>query len=274
MGFESNWTDKSKATAVAISRRDRCSRERRLAGISLFSGVGGLDYGIKKWINVKHYCERDESCVETLKSLMSKGLLDKAPVSTDVTTLKPNDLTDIIEFGSAGFPCQDISIGGHKAGLDGDRSVLVNHVLRLASELKLKWILLENVKNLISDSMEPFFLQLVEGLHARRFQLKWIVIEAKNVGAKHARSRWFGLATHDDVDPMELGRLVPKLDQKELTKMCTSEWNASNKPAKHKWLIPKTACTKTTAARLRMMGNAVVPLQATAALQILAHMGD
>ena len=90
--------------------------------------------------------------------------------------------------------------------------------IRLASATHAKWIFLENVANITSRPMNKFFLDLVADLAVHRYDLRWMTLEAAQVGGIHARRRWFGLATRADVPADALGKRVPKLRVEELRK--------------------------------------------------------
>jgi DNA (cytosine-5)-methyltransferase 1 len=80
---------------------------------------------------------------------MATGELLNGPIWDNIQTLRGEDLSypgvDII-YG--GFPCQDVSVAGHGVGLEGKRSGLFFEIMRLAEEIKPKFIFLENVPNI------------------------------------------------------------------------------------------------------------------------------
>lgn len=86
-------------------------RTRGMHAISLFSGVGGIDLGLKSFCRTVLYCEVDPGCRRVLQTRMAGGQLPQAPLHADVTTLTKEALhehlgdvpVDII-FG--GFPCE------------------------------------------------------------------------------------------------------------------------------------------------------------------------
>lgn len=73
----------------------------RLNGMSLFSGIGGIDYALKEWMRTQIYCEIEPYCQSVLLSRMQDGNLDRAPIWDDIKTLQTG------EFGAI-----DIIVGG------------------------------------------------------------------------------------------------------------------------------------------------------------------
>ena len=145
-----------------------------------------------------------------LKSLMAKKMIKPGPIFNDVTTLTKDLVPGRIDVLTAGFPCPDISIAGHQLGLKGTRSPLFSEVPRLAEELGVKYLLLENVQHLVSKDMKEFFSHVVRSLANIGFLLRWLVLCGDNVGAKHRRARWFGLGAKSEEDFQHLKILVPK----------------------------------------------------------------
>ncbi len=108
-----------------------------------------------------------------------------------------------IVFG--GFPCQDISLAGKRAGLDGKRSGLFFRILEIAHDCGAQWIFLENVAAIstasatVVDEAEGELLEraasrVVGELADRGWDAEWITVSAASVGASHKRDRWFCLA--------------------------------------------------------------------------------
>ena len=122
-----------------------------ITAVSLFGGIGGIDLALEQaGVRVVASVEIDNDC---------RGVLARHFPATrlfsDVTEVTSAQL---IAAGfvpgegiiTAGFPCQDLSIAGRRAGLGGARSGLFWHVVRLADELRPRWLLLENVPGLLS----------------------------------------------------------------------------------------------------------------------------
>ncbi len=164
-----------------------------LNGLDLFSGIGGISLALRDYVRPIAYCEIDPYCQGVLLSRMACGELQTSPIWDDVQTLGkdsgsfPINSIDII-YG--GFPCQDISIAGLGKGLEGERSGLFFEIIRLAKEIKPKFIFLENVPAISTRGG----LQVVNEFTTMGYDCRWCTISAASVGALHKRDRWFLLA--------------------------------------------------------------------------------
>jgi DNA (cytosine-5)-methyltransferase 1 len=165
-----------------------------LNGLDLFSGIGGIGLALGKQVRTVTYCESDRYAQGVLLSRMRSGDIDTAPIWDDVRTLKAEMLPKIdIIFG--GFPCQDISVAGNGAGLGGERSGLFFEILRLAKEIKPKFIFLENVPAIRTRGLNI----VAESLARIGYDCRWDIVSAAEVGAPHLRKRWFLLAHANSV---------------------------------------------------------------------------
>ena len=132
------------------------------------------------------YCEIDARCRHVLAHQMRNGMLNRAPIFTDVTQLSPEDVRSLeASIITAGFPCQDVSrarvIG---AGVTGSHSRLVFEIFRLMDALpNLKCVLLENSPNILTRGVEL----VVEPFDRRLWSTSYSVFDAREVGALHAR---------------------------------------------------------------------------------------
>jgi site-specific DNA-cytosine methylase len=96
----------------------------------------------------------------------------------------------IIIYG--GFPCQDLSCAGNGKGLAGERSGLFFEILRLARETNPRFIFLENVPAIRTRGAAT----VVKELASLRYDCRWGLLSAYDVGAPHKRERWFLLANY------------------------------------------------------------------------------
>ena len=162
-----------------------------LNGLDLFSGIGGISLALRDYVRPISYCEIDSYCQGVLLSRMANGELNNSPIWDDIKSLGYRILlytpVDII-YG--GFPCQDISIAGHGKGLAGERSGLFYEIVRLCSEIKPRFIFLENVPAITSRGGT----EVVREIAKMGYDCRWCVISAASVGALHIRERWFLLA--------------------------------------------------------------------------------
>lgn len=112
------------------------------------------------------------------------------------------------DFWTISFPCTDISISGKMAGLDpnsGTRSSLLWENIRLLNKAKYnstlpKYIMVENVKNLVSKKFIKHFKELLNIFDSLGFNSYWSVINGKDCGIPQNRERVFVIAIRKDID--------------------------------------------------------------------------
>lgn len=162
-----------------------------LNGLDLFSGIGGLSMALEQWVRPIAYCEIDLYCHGVLLGQMASKRLATAPIWDDIRTFPAAEFSEKgIDIISGGFPCQDISVAGRGKGLEGQRSGLFFEIVRLAKEIKPKFIFLENVPAITSRGG----IEVVRQVAEMGYDCRWCVISAASIGALHRRERWFLLA--------------------------------------------------------------------------------
>lgn len=163
--------------------------------LDLFSGIGGFSIGLERaGMRTVAFCEIDEWCRDLLRSRWP-GI----PVIDDVRT----DNFPAADVICGGFPCQDISLAGQRAGVTGERSGLYREVLRAIRLVRPKITILENVAALLGLGMGRVLGDVAEdGLDA-----EWDCISAGDLGAPHGRDRvWITLADADKLKRTERSR--------------------------------------------------------------------
>jgi DNA (cytosine-5)-methyltransferase 1 len=157
-----------------------------MRNLDLFSGIGGFTYAGEKLvggITTTQFVENNKFCQEILK----KHWPD-IPIHDDIRTFNATQY----EYDSitAGFPCQDLSVAGKQRGIgEGTRSSLFYEILRLARQIRPKFILLENVRNLLSHQDGKTFQEILFQIAKIGYSAEWSVVSAKDVGACHRRER-------------------------------------------------------------------------------------
>lgn len=153
----------------------------KLKVLDLFSGIGGFSLGLERTggFETVAFCEIDPFC----RRVLAKHWPD-VPCFEDVTTLRGEDVgpVDVI---CGGFPCQDISLAGDGAGLEGERSGLWREIARLVRELRPSLVLVENVAALLGRGID----RVLGDLAALGYSAWWRCIRAADVGARHGRDR-------------------------------------------------------------------------------------
>jgi len=231
----------------------------KLHGLDLFSGIGGISQALAPWVTTVTYCERERYAQSVLLSRMSKGEIDTAPIWDDVTTLK-SELLPRIDIISGGFPCQDLSVAGHGKGLEGSRSGLFFEIVRLARDLRPRFIFLENVPAIRSRGLHT----VVQELSEIGFNCRWTMLSASEVGAPHKRERWFLLANAKSKG-LERQREKPIRKKEEQPNTSNGRW----------WEVEPgmdrvVDGIQNRMHRIKCLGNGVVPQQVrTAFLNLL-----
>lgn len=183
-----------------------------ISTIELCSGVGMLGEGLRAGlahlgIEIRTVChvEREAFAAAVLVSRMEEGSLDAAPIWSDLRTFDASAWRGKVDCIVAGFPCQDLSVAGKRAGLDGQRSGLFFEVCRIATDSGAQFMFLENVAGIASATatvMDEAEGELEERAAARvvgeladiGWHAEWLHLSASEVGASHGRERWFCLA--------------------------------------------------------------------------------
>jgi site-specific DNA-cytosine methylase len=190
--------------------------------VSLFTGTGMLDVGVHDAfrnmgcdIRTVMHCECDPFAQEIVRARVRDKLLDDAPVWPDVRSLDGRLFMGRANAVAGGFPCQDLSHAGKKAGIGkGTRSGLFFDLLRIAKEMRADIICLENVPAILSTmsksvldggrhGCEPAASIVGRALHEAGYDSAWITYSAADVGAPHGRERWWCMAIKRVVDASE-----------------------------------------------------------------------
>lgn len=158
--------------------------------LDLFSGIGGLSLGLH-WAGMRTvaFCEA---------SLFARRVLARhwpgVPVYDDIRTLSGSRLRgdgvprpDLL---CGGFPCQDTSLAGQGAGIEGGRSGLWSHMARLVAECRPDWVVAENVPGLRGRGAD----RVLSELEAAGYACWPLVVGAVHAGAPHRRARMWLVA--------------------------------------------------------------------------------
>ena len=160
--------------------------------LDLFSGIGGFSYAAEKIVGgfeTTQFVEVDPYC----QSVLHKNF-PTTPIHDDINTFDTSFKFGEFDLITAGFPCQDLSSAGKQAGLrEGTRSSLFYRVMQIARRTRPKFILFENVRNLISHKDGETFQQILQTLAQAGFDVEWAAVSAADMAnACHLRERlWF-----------------------------------------------------------------------------------
>lgn len=166
--------------------------------IELFGGIGACSQAIKRLgieEEIVDYVEIDKYAVKSFNAING-------------TNFEPQDITkwdknfkdiDLIMHGS---PCQDFSIAGLQAGGNkdsGTRSSLMYESIRIINKIKPKYVIWENVKNLLSAKHKPNFEKYLETLDNYGYNNYYKVLNALDYGVPQNRQRIFVVSIREDI---------------------------------------------------------------------------
>lgn len=221
---------------------------------SLFSGIGGLELGLERaglgpvvWqVEQSAYC----------RSVLARHWPD-AERFDDVRSVGAGNLAPV-DLICGGFPCQDLSHAGKRKGLAGERSGLWREFLRIASELRPSWVVIENVHHAWAGWV-PFVRR---DLHAAGYASVPLRMSAGELGADHRRTRAFVIANPDGEQLRELSRRWRGARREVSAEPLFASWGtAESRMARVDDGIPRGV------DRRRALGNAVVP----ACAEVVGH---
>lgn len=169
---------------------------RSINGISLCSGIGGLDLGVKLTIpgyRTVCYVEREAYAAAVLAARMEEAALDSAPIWADLRTFEGRRWRGAVDIVIASYPCQGFSLAGKRRGVSDDRH-LWPEVFRIVRESEPSLVFCENVSGHLSLGFDG----VVSDMEGLGYQVAAVVSTAWAVGAPHIRERLFWLASRRD----------------------------------------------------------------------------
>lgn len=166
--------------------------------IELFGGIGACSSALTKLgieYEIADYVEIDKYAVKSYNAIHGTNFEPQ-----DITTWDKDIEADLIMHGS---PCQDFSLAGKQAGGDkdsGTRSSLMYETIRIVEKLKPKYVVWENVKNLLSKKHFHNFNAYLETMEELGYKSYYQVLNAKDYGIPQNRERVFTVSIRKDID--------------------------------------------------------------------------
>ncbi len=164
--------------------------------LSLCSGYGGLDLGIKgvfgENCRTVAYAEIEAFAIECLLARMEGGgggQLDAAPIWPNLKSFPWEAFSDRVDILSGGYPCQPFSAAGKRLGTEDPRHLwpFIADGIRI---MRPKLCFFENVEGHISLGLSS----VISDLEELGYKVSWGIFSAREVGAPHQRKRVFILA--------------------------------------------------------------------------------
>jgi DNA (cytosine-5)-methyltransferase 1 len=191
--------------------------------LDLFSGIGGFSLGLERaGMETVAFCEIEDYPCKVLAKHWPE-----VPIYNDVREVTGEQLrTDgiTVDVITGGFPCQDISVAGKQAGIEGERSGLWSEVARLIDEIQPRYAIMENVTALISGDRGRWFGRVLGDLAEIGYDAEWHCIPASELGAHHQRDRVWIVAYPNASSSMERTKQKRQLERSENdSRVCTSQ---------------------------------------------------
>ena len=170
----------------------------KLKVMECFGGIGACTKALEN-LNIPHeivdYVEIDKHAVDSYNAIHNTNFEPQ-----DISEWNKDIEVDLIMHGS---PCQDFSLAGKQEGGDfasGTRSSLMYETLRIVNKLKPKYVVWENVKNLLSKTHRHNFDNYLEYMSSIGYTNYYKVLNAKNYGIPQNRERVFTISIRNDID--------------------------------------------------------------------------
>jgi len=214
--------------------------------ISLCSGYEGIGLGLHRCIpNLRciGYCEREAFAISNLVAKMENGLLDAAPVFTDVTTFPWGDYAPFMAEGilSFGWPCQPVSTAGKRKATEDERW-LFDIIADGISILRPGMLFAENVEGLLSARMpdgSSVFGHCIERLEILHYKVAAGIFSASEVGAVHQRKRVFIMAHNSSTGLEGATRTGIQGTSERPTKYVGNVWPSRPGQPQYAWEPPR-----------------------------------
>ena len=164
----------------------------KLRILELFGGIGACSKALERLgidYEIADYVEIDKYAVKSFNAMHNTNFEPQ-----DICEWDKNIEVDLIMHGS---PCQDFSVAGKQAGGDkdsGTRSSLMYETIRIAEKLKPKYVIWENVKNLLGKTHRHNFDAYLEAMEQLGYTNYYQVINAKDYGIPQNRERVFTIS--------------------------------------------------------------------------------
>ena len=171
--------------------------------LSLFSGIGafekaltniGINQELVGFSEIDKYAIKSYCAIHNVDSELNLG---------DITKIEVNKLPRFIDLITHGSPCQDFSIAGKQAGAEkgsGTRSSLMWNTIDIVEWCLPKYVVWENVKNILSKKHKHNFDSYIEIMDKLGYNSYYQVLNAKDYGVPQNRERVYTISVRKDMD--------------------------------------------------------------------------
>ena len=160
--------------------------------VSLFAGIGGFDLALERQgVKVVASVEIDKKAQDVLRRHFPDSTIFGDITGVTGEQLRAAGFEPANGIITGGFPCQDLSVAGKRAGLAGKRSGLFWEICRLLDETRTQTFILENVPGLLNSNGGRDMAVVIEALVKRGYRVGWRVLDAQYFGVPQRRRRVF-----------------------------------------------------------------------------------
>ena len=160
--------------------------------LDLFAGIGGFRLGMERaGHKCVGFCEIDKFARLSYKEMHNTENEIEYHDIKEVTNEEFRKLRGKVDVICGGFPCQAFSIAGKQLGFEDTRGTLFYEIARATKEIKPRYLLLENVRNLLSHDKGQTFTRILKILDELGYDAEWQVLNSKNFGVPQNRERVF-----------------------------------------------------------------------------------
>ncbi len=163
---------------------------QKIKYFSTFSGIGGFELGIDNAateLGLTAECVGFSEVDKFATSVYQRHFPNTRNYG-DITKINTNKLPDF-DLLVGGFPCQDVSIIGKRAGLAGERTGLFYELARILRAKQPKYFVFENVKGLLSSNKGEDFSKILQVLDELGYSVQWGVLDAQYFRSPQHRER-------------------------------------------------------------------------------------
>ena len=232
--------------------------------LGLFEGIGMFSYAAKKcgWETLA-WCEWNK--------FGQKVLRNHFPDAEEFGDITQSDFTKYanrIDVLTGGFPCTDASIANQsdsEKGIRGQRTGLIWEMLRAIREIKPRYVVAENVANILKTNNGEDFYVILSELAGMGYNAEWRVCYASEEGSPHRRARLYLVAYSNNIRLQANETFIPYVQKKNAPRAWmpfgtiiqifrASSWN--NEPPIP--LLDDGHSVRVDAEEIKAIGNAVV----------------
>lgn len=240
--------------------------------LSLFAGIGGGLLG-SRLLGWRTVCavEIEPFCIDRIMQRQNEGHLDRFPIWDDIRTFDGRPWRGIVDVVSGGFPCQDISVAGKGAGIEGERSGLWSEMARVIGEVGPRYAFVENSPMLTIRGLDRVLGDLAE----MGYDAKWGCISGAAVGTCHIRERlWIHAYTDryrfQGIDSISSPKKIKIEEWIYIKGMARSLCEEKIDSLPESFIVGKNDGMADRVDRTKAIGNGQIPRVAKLAWEILA----